>query len=138
MTNRNTSLDGLMQDYGWAVHDFQRLANSISLLAASLDTSDDLDAPNFYTEIDLLTSPRQFSVSGQKIAGFMTDDDRLVLRKLKKIRDDLVYRFFLDYKVDVKRSVSPPEAVAKLTEVQVEITQAQAVVDNLYQHLASV
>jgi hypothetical protein len=111
MTNRNTSLDGLMRDYGWAVHDFQRLASSISLLAASLDTSDDLDAPNFYSEIDQLTSPRQFSVSGQKIAAVMSDEDRAALRRLKKTRDDLVYRFFLDFKVDAQRGTIPTEAV---------------------------
>jgi hypothetical protein len=137
MTNRNTSLDGLMSDYGWAVHDFQRLANNISLLAASLDSSDDLDAPNFYTEIDQLTSPRQFSMSGQRIATVMTDGDRQTLRKLKKIRDDLVYRFFLDYKVDARRGTIPPEAPAKLSEVHADIANALSVVDRIYQYMAS-
>jgi hypothetical protein len=137
MTNRNTSLDGLMRDYGWAVHDFQRLASSISLLAASLDTSDDLDAPNFYSEIDQLTSPRQFSVSGQKIAAVMSDEDRAALRRLKKTRDDLVYRFFLDFKVDAQRGTIPTEAVAKLGEVQNELAEAMTVVERLYKHLAA-
>lgn len=137
MSNRNPSLDGLMRNYGWAVHDFQRLANTISLLVASLETFDDLVAPNFYTDVDTLVNLRPTSPAARRLLDEMGDEDRLTLRKLKKTRDDLMYRFFLDNKINADASAVSSAVLEKLGTAQRDIDAGNAVLNRLYQALAT-
>lgn len=136
MSHRNPSLDGLMRSYGWAVHDFQRLANTVSLLVAALDTFDDLEAPNFYTDIDTLVNLRSTAPVAQRLIEALSDEDRTVLRKLKKTRDDLIYRFFLDNKISVDATAVPSSMLAKLDTAQRDVDAGHAVLERLYKALA--
>lgn len=131
-----TGLDALMRDFAWTVHDFQRLANTLSLLVGSLGTEDDLDAPNFYTDIDRLVRPGH-SPAERKIAAALGDEDRDVLRGLKKGRDDLVYRFFLDHRIDATKGAVPAGAAERLTQVRGQVAAGQAVIDRLFDALAA-
>lgn len=99
MSEMDRSVGPFLQDFAWAVHDFQRLADSISFLVVTVGTADDLDTPRFYTNVDSLTNSRQLSRNGQRMAAVMSDEDRSALRKLKSTRDLLFYKFFLQNKV---------------------------------------
>lgn len=130
------ALDALMRDFAWAVHDFQRLASAVSLLASSITSvDDDLEEPSFYTDIDLLTTQNPPSAAGQRVADVLTDDDRRALRALKNDRDDLVYRFFLTHKV--KDGTVPAGAAEKLAAVHAQVRDGQAILDRLYASMAT-
>lgn len=135
MTDHSSpALDSLMRDVAWAVHDFQRLAYSVSLLVSSIAPMDELDAPSFYTDIDTLTDPSLSSASGRRVAETLTDDDRRALRALKGSRDDLVYRFFLTHRLGDDGSL-PDGAAEKVAELRSQVRNGQGVLNRL---LASV
>lgn len=131
MTDQSSpALDTLMRDVAWAVHDFQRLAHSVSLLVSSIAPMDDLEAPNFYTDIDTLTDSSLGSASGRRVAETLTDKDRQALRALKGSRDDLVYRFFLTYRLGDDGSV-PAGAAEKVAELRTQVRNGQDVLNRL-------
>jgi len=127
-------LDALMREFAWAVHDLQRLAHSVSLLVTSLVPNEDFDAPTFYTDIDTLTDPRLGSPAGRKVAEALNEDDRRVLRGLKSCREDLAYRFFLDYRVD--DATVPEGARARINEVRGQIRDGQAILERILASLS--
>lgn len=127
----------IMIQYGWAANDMQRVARRVSLLVASLGTPDDLDETSFYSDIATLTNPIQMTTMGQRIAAALTDADRSSLRKLKTVRDELVYRFFITYKVERdQENMDSASALEKLKSLQQSLNDGQAVLQRLYHALA--
>jgi len=126
------SLDGLMNEFAWAMHDFQAMAHTLSLLVSSLDADDGLDdGASFHADIDAVTNRMPASAVAKRINSAMTEADRHALRTLKRTRDDLVYRFFVTHRIDAGRTRVPEGALAAVRAARADIKAGQAVLDRL-------
>lgn len=136
MAETPKTLDDLMVAFSWAVHDFQRFANTLSLLVSSLHPSEEWDAPSFYADIDALVMPEPMSAAERRTAGLLSDEDRAALRRLKSTRDNLVYNFFVEHRIEKGKSV-PEKAWACIEQAQKDVAAATVVLNRLYADLAA-
>lgn len=133
MTNATAAVNALMLDYAWAVHDFQQLARSLSLLASAIG-ADDFEDRNFYADVELLTMDMAPETARHAaVVRGLTADDKAVLVRLKQARDKLVYSFFLDCRLDRPGANDMvAQAQARLTAIRDDVKKGHAVLDRAY------
>lgn len=132
------TIDALMLEYAWTVHDFQHLANSLSLLTAAIG-ADEFEERNFYSDVEALTMAAAESPRHRALLDRLTADDKAVLIRLKGARDRLVYSFFVDHRIDRDNAETVAgKAREKLHAVRADIKEGRKVLDHAYAILAEV
>jgi hypothetical protein len=130
------TIDALMLDYAWTVHDFQHLANSLSLLTAAIG-ADEFEERNFYSDIEALTMAAAESPAHRALLDRLTAEDKAVLTRLKGARDRLVYSFFVENRIDRDNADAVAvKAREKLNSLRADITEGRKVLDRAYAILA--
>ncbi|WP_404384059.1 hypothetical protein [Caenispirillum salinarum] len=132
------TIDALMLEYAWTVHDFQHLAHSLSLLTAAIN-ADEFEERNFYSDVEALTMAAAESRGHRALLEQLTAEDKAVLTRLKGARDRLVYSFFVDHRIDRDNAdVVAREAREKLNALRADIKEGRKVLDRAYAILAEV
>lgn len=132
----NATIDALMLEYAWTVHDFQLLAHSLSLLVGAIGAGE-FEERNFYSDVEALTLAAAENGRHRAILEGLTADEKAVLNRLKGARDRLVYSFFVEHRIDRE----PAEAVAGkarglLETMRADVKAGRAVLDRAYALLA--
>jgi hypothetical protein len=121
------TIDALMLDYAWTVHDFQHLANSLSLLTAAIG-ADEFEERNFYSDIEALTMAAAESPAHRALLDRLTAEDKA---------DRLVYSFFVENRIDRDNADAVAvKAREKLNSLRADITEGRKVLDRAYAILA--
>lgn len=132
------TIDALMLEYAWTVHDFQHLANSLSLLTAAIG-ADQFEERNFYSDIEALTMAAAESRGHRALQERLTNEEKAILTRLKGARDRLFYSFFIENRIDRENADEvAAEAREKLNALRAVVKEGRKVLDRAYAILAEV
>lgn len=132
----NAAIDALMLDYAWTVHDFQHLANSMSLMVSALGV-EDFDERNFYADVEILTMAAAENARHAAVLNGLSAEEKAVLNRLKGARDRLVYTFFVEHRIDRDDAeAAAQKARETLAALREDVKKGRAVLDRAYTLLA--
>lgn len=127
-------LSKVLETFARRVRDAQDLARRLSYLAASVEESID-DVTDFHAAVESLLGAAPVSDSTVRLLAVMTDTDRAVLRDMRRVRNDLVYDFFIRFPIE-RQDGSPDSAVLNaaaetLAEVNETFGRTRMLLDRL-------
>lgn len=135
----NSAIDALMLDYAWTVHDFQHLANSLSLLVTAIG-ADTFEERNFYGDVELLTMGMAPETARHAaVLTGLSDDEKAALVRLKNDRDRLLNGFFIGHRIDRPNAEeTAAKAQSDLAGIREAVSKGRTVLDRAYALVAEV
>lgn len=135
----NSTIDALMLDYAWTVHDFQHLAHSLSLLVTAIG-ADTFEERNFYGDVELLTMGMAPETARHAaVLKGLTGEDKAALLRLKNDRDRLINGFFIEHRIDRPNAADvAARARGHLEEIRAAAKHGRTVLDRAYALVAEV
>ncbi len=135
MTEPQADPDGALRDvllgFSVRVRDAQQLARRLGYVAASVEENIE-DVSDFHAAVETLLGAAPVSDSAARLLAVMTDEDRTVLREMRRARNNLVYDFFIDHTLEkpdgspdveaLRRAAAALESIAAILERALTLT----------------
>lgn len=128
------ALNTVLLNFALRVRDAQQVARRLGYVAAGVEENIE-DVTDFHAAVETLLGAAPVSDTAIRLLRVMTDDDRAVLRDMRRARNELVYDFFIDHPIERADATPDNEALRRadqaLSAIGVTLEQARSLTGRL-------